>query len=241
MNLSGAALLEKPKAHTLIGDTPSRGVIIPTIEEQVEIWRQQFEDQRLLVERKRQDEERRIYREQMSINNWVGMLNSGSQGVSGTSFTGTSITNIGPAPDFTMPGGVPAGTVLRLTCSGLFTVSGSGDSLTLQFMYGGTGGTSLYTTGSIALTASASNQVFHLECLVRFLSTGTGGSGAGQFSSWGRQQGVSTTANIGVPTQALLTATNINTITSNTIIVTGTSTTALTSLIVYKFIIEQLN
>lgn len=221
------ALLGGRRAEEL----PGRRLYLPNeIPDKVpEDWAREFEAEKARVER---------YRYRMttpSAGSWVGLLNSG-QSTTGPTYTGTAITDVSPAPDFTLPGGFQAGTVLRLTALGQIITSTSAPTVTFQFMYSGTGGTSLYSNGGVAMSTSVTNN-FCVEAVVRILTAGTGGT----FTSWGRQQGISTTANIGVPVQVTQTSTAINTTTGGTLICAATSSAAITSLIVYTFLIEQLN
>jgi hypothetical protein len=214
-------LEERPGRIYLPNEIPDR---VP------EDWAKEFEAEKRRVER---------YRYRMSNPNtpsFVGLNNNLSQNVTGATFSGTAITDISPAPDYTLPAGVPAGTVLRLSGYGQYVGGGSVTTLTIQFMYGGTGGTSLYTTGAVTVSISTT-QTFFVESIIRFMTAGTSGT----FTSWGRQQGVSTTANIGVPVQAITTSASINTTTANTVIMTATAGVAFTSVICYAFLIEQLN
>lgn len=223
-----AVLLGKPSELDL---PPSRIWTPGDIPDRVpEDWTREFEAEKARVER---------YRYRMSNPNtpsFVGLNNNLSQNVTGATFSGTGITDISPLPDYTLPAGVPAGTVLRLTASGQYVGGGSVTTLTIQFMYGGTGGTSLYTSGAVTVSISTT-QTFHVEALVRILTSGTSGT----YTSWGRQQGISTTGNIGVPVQTLTTSASINTTTANTIIVAATAGVAFTSVIIYDFLVEQLN
>jgi hypothetical protein len=56
-----------------------------------------------------------------------------------------------------------------------------------------------------------------------------------------RYQGISTTANVGVPVMVRSASVTINTTTANTLILACTQAVALTSFNVDTFLIEQLN
>jgi hypothetical protein len=206
--------------------------VLPT-QEELDLWRHEFDREKARTDKAWRD----WYRFNNSAQTYVGLNNAVSQGNTAATYTGTAITDVGPLPDFTLPAGVPVGTVLRLFACGQVVCSGSATNLTMQFMYGGTGGTSLYTTGAVALTTSATN-VWEIEAVVRFTAQASSGTTA---QSHGRQQGISTTANIGVPVLARNVSIAANTLTANTIIVTATASTAPTSLNVDIFLIEQLN
>jgi hypothetical protein len=173
----------------------------------------------------------------MANQNWVALTNYASQNVTGATYTGTAITDISPTPDLTLPAGwATAGTVLRVNALGQFVGGGSVTTLTLQIMYGGTGGTSLFTTGAVTVSVSVTNN-WWIEAYIRVMVPGTSGT----VNTWGRQQGVSTTANIGVPVLIGSTSTTINTQTANTLILAATAGVAFTSVICYQFLVEQLN
>lgn len=201
--------------------------LVPS-QEELDEWRHEFEKEKKRVDR---------YRFKNLTQNWEGLGNFASQTNTPASFTGTAITDVGPLPDFTLPAGIPPGTVLRLTAAGQFVAAAGSTTLTMQFMYGGTGGTSLYTTGAVTVTASATN-AWEMEAIVRFTASGSSGTTA---FSHGRQQGISTTANIGVPVMARNVAIAADTLTANTVIITATAGVAFTSLNVDIFLIEQLN
>ena len=115
---------------------------------------------------------------------------------SGSQWAGTTITDVSSAlgPDYTIPVGfLQVGSVMRVTAAGTFTVSGSATSLTLQIMIGGTTGTSLFTTGSVALSTSGTN-AFRIESLIKVTSLASTGTAVVDTIAYG----ISTTANAGV-------------------------------------------
>lgn len=174
----------------------------------------------------------------MANQNWAALLNAPSQLVTATTFTGTSITDVSPPPDFSFAAGaLTPGTILRVEVVGAFVSSSGATTLTVQLMYGGTGGTSLWTSGAVTLTTSAGNP-FHIEGIIRILTAGTAGTAA----VYVEQHGISTTANAAtLVTTRSASVGSINTTTSNSLIVAATAGVALTSFNVDTFTIEQLN
>lgn len=225
MDLRGAHLLE-PKAT-------SDSLLIPNrpIEDYVRDWAKEFE--------KEQEEHRRkmreLYRYKMTgpANNYDQLVNWASQYQTASSNIATAITSCGPLPDFTMPAGVPPGTVLRVTAMGQYVVSGSATNLTGQLMWSGTGGTSLFTTGAIALSTSATMN-YHVESVIRFID-------ATHVMVFTEYHGISTTANAGVMTSVRSASIAITTNANETLQFTTTQSVALTSFNVDTFLIEQLN
>jgi hypothetical protein len=64
------------------------------------------------------------------------------------------------------------GKVLRATIYGKFTTSSSPGTATFQVMWGGTGGTSLASSGALTLVASATNIPWKLEYLIQCTAAG---------------------------------------------------------------------
>jgi hypothetical protein len=206
--------------------------VVPS-QEELDDWRHEFQKEKDRTDKAWRD----WYRFNNSSQNYSGLNNWNSQGNTPASYTATAITDVGPLPDFTIPAGIPVGTVLRITAVGQFVAASGSTTLNMQFMYGGTGGTSLAATGAITVTASATN-IWKMQAKVRFTAQASSGTTA-MSHLW--QQGISTTANIGVPVQYRNVTIAANTLTANTIIVTATAGVAFTSLNVDTFIIEQLN
>jgi hypothetical protein len=167
----------------------------------------------------------------------VTLQNQASQFVTAATDTATAITDVSPLPDFTFAAGsLQPGNIIRVTAVGAFVTSSGATTMTVQIMYGGTGGTSLFTTGAVTLTATAGNS-FKIESIIRILTTGT--SGTCMVDS--RYQGISTTANVGVPVMVRSASVTIDTTTAKTLILACTQAVALTSFNVDTFLIEQLN
>jgi hypothetical protein len=228
-------MMDLSQGHLLEAPVESEKLWTPDTEES---WSRRDDRAARKWAKKFRKEQERVdrYRYRMGNQQWVGMLNTPSQFANGATFSGTAITDISPAPDFTLPAGLQPGTVFRVTAIGQYVGGGSVTTLTIQIMYGGTGGTSLYTTGAVTVSISTT-QTFKIEGLFRVLTYGSSGT----IFCHGRQQGVSTTANIGVPVQTATLAQTINTTTANTLILTATAGVAFTSVICYLFAVEQLN
>lgn len=86
--------------------------------------------------------------------------------LSATTVTATGITAI--VPDYTFGANqLTAGSKLRATIYGKITTAASSPgTVTFQAMWGGTGGTSLVSSGALTYVASATNIPFRLEFLI---------------------------------------------------------------------------
>jgi hypothetical protein len=215
MNTAGAVLLNPTRPES---------PLVPT-QRELDLWHEEFYPEEYRFKNLRQD--------------WAGIVNDNNVGVTAASFTGTSgVNDIGPLPDYsTTAGQLQVGMIFRINAMGAFVSSSGATTITLQLLYGGTGGTSFFTTGAVTLTASAGNN-WWLENYIRVLTLGT----TGTIASFTRYAGISTTANAGVVTSVrTASVASINTETANAIIIGATAGVALTSFNVDTFVIEQLN
>jgi hypothetical protein len=170
----------------------------------------------------------------------VFLLNQASQFPAPASDVTTAITDVSPLPDCSIPSGfLQPGMVLRITAVGAFVCSSGATNITVQLIWGTTGGVSLFTTGAVTLTASAGNN-WRIDSIIRVLSV----SGAAVLVAVDTlQQGISTTANAGL---SVLTRTASVSLTAactqaNNLILTCTQAVALTSFTVDTLLIETLN
>jgi hypothetical protein len=119
----------------------------------------------------------------MPTNPWVAPanVNSWSSGAAGTTLSTAATLAISPssttAPDYTLPGGVLyPGMVIRFTASGIFTCGSTATNATFALMYGGTGGTTLATTGAIAMLVSSTNVQWELQAIATCRAAGSSGT-----------------------------------------------------------------
>src|SRR5665213_2082259 len=118
----------------------------------------------------------------MPQQNWVAPLNTSdvSTGAAGSILSVTGVGAISPssttAPDYSFPGGVAyVGMVLRITAQGIWTCGSTATNATFALMVGGTGGTTLCTTGPVAMLTSQTAVAWNLSVLVSFRTVGTAG------------------------------------------------------------------
>lgn len=91
-----------------------------------------------------------------------------------TTVSATTITAL--VPDVTLnpqQGQVVPGSKFRATIYGKVTTLSTAGTVTFQVMWGGTGGTSLVTSGALTLVASGTNLPFKLEYLIVCTAVGS--------------------------------------------------------------------
>ena len=119
----------------------------------------------------------------MPTQQWVAPANAeaGSSGVAGTPLATAATLAISPssttAPDYTLPGGtLYPGMMLRITAAGIWTCGSTATNATFALMYGGTGGTTLCTTGALAMLTSQTSVAWSLSALISCRSIGSSGT-----------------------------------------------------------------
>jgi hypothetical protein len=200
--------------------------LVPSSEE-LDAWHREFEAEKARIER---------YRFKNLSQNWEGLANPLSQYVTAAAYANSAaITDVGPLPDFTIPAGLPGGQVFRITANGIYSTTGT-PTLTLQLMYGGTGGTSLASSGAATTINGAANTPWQFDAVIRVLTAGT----AGTCCIFGQFVGLTTVTSLA---QVSATSVSINTTTANTLIMAATwgTASASNSLQVFQFLIEALN
>src|SRR5579859_2762619 len=116
----------------------------------------------------------------MPNNPWVAPanVNAWSSGAAGTTLSTAATLAISPssstAPDYSLPGGVLyPGMVIRVTASGIWTCGSTATNATFALMYGGTGGTTLATSGALAMLVSQTHVSWYLNAIVTCRTAGT--------------------------------------------------------------------
>lgn len=176
----------------------------------------------------------------MSSQFWVSNPNSPSQGSGAALASSTSLTDISPAPQWTLPYYLYAGQRIRLTAYGRFSTTGT-PTLLIGFYYGGVAGTALAATGATTTGSGAASWPWRASYNFRVGAVGSSGSVTGEGSV---SLGTSLTAETGIPIPA--TAANPVTINTTTLQVLtvgaqwGTNS-ASNTITCEDFIVELLN
>lgn len=107
---------------------------------------------------------------------WSTRLNSPGQGPGAALATSAALTDVSPAPQFTLPAGfLQPGSLLRLTAWGVFSNT-STPTLLLGAYYGGVAGVALCATGATTTTTAASNWLWKLEATIECITMGATGT-----------------------------------------------------------------
>jgi hypothetical protein len=175
----------------------------------------------------------------MSNQFWVSNGNSPSQG-SGTALaSSTSLTDISPAPQYTLPYYLYVGQRIRLSAFGRFSTTAT-PTLLIGFYYGGVAGTALAASTAVT-TGTATAWPWRASYNFRIGATGASGTATGEGSV---TIGTSLTAETGTP----IPATNANPVTINTttlqVLTCGAqwgSSSASNTITCEDFIVELLN
>ena len=175
----------------------------------------------------------------MSSQFWVSNSNSPSQGSGSALASSTSLTDISPAPQYTLPYYLYAGQRIRLTAYGRFSTTAT-PTLLIGFYYGGVAGTALAATGAIT-TGTATAWPWRASYNFRVGAVGSSGSVTGEGNV---TIGTSLTAETGSPIPA--SATNPVTIDTTTlkILTVGAqwgSNSSSNTITCEDFIVELMN
>ena len=112
----------------------------------------------------------------MPIQSWESVLNVPGEGAGTALASSTSLTDISPAPQLTLPAGyMYVGQRLRLIAYGIFSTT-STPTLLLGGYYGGVAGTTLAATAAITTGSGAASWPWRLALEVYVRSLGSSGT-----------------------------------------------------------------
>lgn len=108
---------------------------------------------------------------------WVAPVGAGTAGPGAALVSSTTLTDISPAPQVTLPALTAnmVGSRFRLKAFGSFSTT-STPTLLIGFYWGGVAGTALATSGAVTTASGASNYPWNADLLMEVRSTGTGGT-----------------------------------------------------------------
>jgi len=112
----------------------------------------------------------------MPIQSWEAVLNVPGEGAGSALASSTSLTDISPSPQLSLPAGyLYIGQRIRLIGYGIFSTTGT-PNLTLGGYYGGVAGTALATTGAVATGSAAASWPWRLQLEIYVRSLGASGT-----------------------------------------------------------------
>jgi hypothetical protein len=107
---------------------------------------------------------------------WSSLLNSPGLGAGAALANSTTITDISPAPQFTLPANfLQVGSWLRFKAFGVISTTGT-PTMVLSIYYGGVAGTSLAASGAITQGSGVTNVPWRLELDTVIRTTGSSGT-----------------------------------------------------------------
>ena len=112
----------------------------------------------------------------MPLQSWEAVLNVPAEGAGSALANTTTITDISPTPQLTLPAGyMYIGQRLRVIGYGIFSTTGT-PNLTLGVYYGGVAGTLLAGTGTVATGSGAASWPWRLQLEIRVVTLGSSGT-----------------------------------------------------------------
>ena len=112
----------------------------------------------------------------MPLQSWEAVLNVPAEGAGSALANTTTITDISPAPQLTLPAGyLYIGQRIRVVGYGIFSTSGT-PNLTLGIYYGGVAGTLLAGTGTVATASGAASTPWRIQLEIRVVTLGSSGT-----------------------------------------------------------------
>lgn len=112
----------------------------------------------------------------MPLQSWEAVLNVPGEGAGAALLSSTTLTDISPSPQLTLPAGyMYIGQRLRLIAYGIFSTTGT-PTLLLGGYYGGVAGTALATTGAVTTGSGAASWPWRLQLEIYVRSLGSSGT-----------------------------------------------------------------
>jgi len=112
----------------------------------------------------------------MPLQSWEAVLNVPGEGAGTALASSTTLTDISPAPQLTLPAGyMYICQRLRVIAYGIFSTTGT-PTLLIGGYYGGVAGTALATTGAVTTGSGAANWPWRLQLEIYVRTLGSSGT-----------------------------------------------------------------